>query len=74
MSFAIVGGVLGFLSLLIQDRPPSAPSRAAEQELEGFVDGLKKVIVYKYYVLLVITFGIGLGASRIRFSGSAFYD
>ena len=61
MSFAIVGGVLGFLSLLIQDRPPSAPSKAAEQELEGFVDGLKKVIVYKYYVLLVITFGIGLG-------------
>lgn len=64
MSYAVFGGVLGLLSVLVQDRPPSAPSRAAEEQLENFLDGLKKVAVHRNYIFLVIAFGIGLGMSQ----------
>ena len=49
--------------LFFQERPPSPPSMSAGQSSEGFITGFKSVICNKMYLILLVGFGMGMGAT-----------
>ena len=56
---------LAFLLILIffQDKPPTPPCVSAGQKSASFINGLKLVIRNKPYLLLLLSFGIGVGST-----------
>jgi FLVCR family MFS transporter 7 len=57
--------ILAFILVLLffRERPPTAPSLSSVQESEGFLTGLGSVIRNKQYLLLLLSFGIGVGST-----------
>ncbi|XP_038064524.1 solute carrier family 49 member A3-like isoform X1 [Patiria miniata] len=61
--YIIPGGVAAVMMTLgfCRSIPPTPPSASAAESSESFVQGLKKIIRNRAYLLLVLVFGSGLG-------------
>jgi len=61
----VFAGICSFAALaaiiLTVEKPPSAPSASASEKATPFLKGLKSIAGNKPYIVLIITFGIGLG-------------
>jgi FLVCR family MFS transporter 7 len=57
--------VVAFLLIIffLQDRPPTPPCISAGQKSADFMSGLKLVLKNKQFLLLLLAFGVGVGAT-----------
>jgi FLVCR family MFS transporter 7 len=61
----VFAGICSFAALaaviLTEERPPTAPSASADQKATPFRRGLVTILGNKAYLVVLVTFGIGLG-------------
>eukprot|EP01127_Copromyxa_protea_P017999 TRINITY_DN5573_c0_g1_i1.p1 TRINITY_DN5573_c0_g1~~TRINITY_DN5573_c0_g1_i1.p1 ORF type:complete len:468 (-),score=64.07 TRINITY_DN5573_c0_g1_i1:33-1436(-) len=61
-------GIGLFATLFVREKPPTPPSASAAETADSFIEGLKACFRNPPYIILLLTFGIGLGVFNVMTS------